>query len=163
MKTRFFLSLAVLAFTACSHAASPLLITEQIDSQKVIAALPVTKLDTGKIAPGKLRNRWTIKGNLMGQIEIIGNNPVDADQVAMHCVTYDKSGNAVSPMASSARCHQLFVKLLSSFTKTPEWFAKELIVGALTSKGIESRRLDDLSLETDGEFYFVRRWSRLGK
>jgi hypothetical protein len=142
-------------------AGSPLLITDRIDSKKVTEGMPLVKSDVGKSGNGRVRHRWVIKGHGMGRLEIIGNDQSDADLVGMHCVSYDKQGNGISPVPATARCHKLFVQLLSKFTSTPESFAKKLIEESAQSKATESRRLDDFSLESDGEFYFVRRWSRM--
>lgn len=157
---RTLVSATILMFSmvaADSNARTPLLINDKIDAARVIEGFPLTGRQVLKSGDGRKKQLWSIKGMETSAIEIIGNDQSDADQVAMHCVTFDKNGNAVSPVPTSAPCHVLFVRLLGKFTATPDSFAKKLIEESMRSKQTEARRLDDISLETDGEFYAIRR------
>lgn len=159
MKT-LLLSVAILVAQSAS-AESHLLITERINAESISKEMPVADRKVLKSGDGRKKQSWSIKGVDIGHIEIIGNDQSDADQAAMRCAAFDRHGNAASPVPEASACHRLFVKLLSGFTTTPERFAKNLIEESAKSGVTESRRLGDLSFETDGTFYFVRRWSRL--
>lgn len=150
-----------LCISVHAHSANPLLVTETINAAKVVEGLPLTKHEVAKSANGRKRQRWVIEGVDSGKIEIIGNDQADADQVSMHCLTFDKAGNAIPAVSAKSPCQQLFIKLLAKFTTTPESFAKRIIEDAVKTKLTETRQLGSLSLESDGEFYAVRRLNRL--
>jgi len=145
----------------CSaNAGSTLLTAKVIDASKVTEGMPITDHKILKSGDGRKKQLWSVQAMGNSTIEIIGNDQSDADQVGLRCVTFDKSGNADSPLLPNAQCHKLFVKLLAKFTSVPDSFAQKLIEESIRSGKTESRRLDDFSFETDGEFYFVRRLSR---
>lgn len=152
----------VLLVSTGALAGSPLLISERIDAGLVIEGMPLTNHKILKSGNGRKKQLWSIKGHEISTVEIIGKNQADADQVGMHCAVFDKQGNRISPVPADSPCHRIFVKLLSKFTTTPDAFARRLIEESSRSGITESRRLGDLSLEADGEFYMIRRWSRIG-
>jgi hypothetical protein len=164
MKNATVIFLTCVMFAGEAIGASPLLITDKIDAKKVIDGLPLINHEVLKSGNGRKKQLWSIKGyGEFSKLEIIGDDQSDADQVGMNCAVYDKNGKTVSPVAPSAPCHVMFVKLLSKFTSTPEAFAKMLLEEAVQSRRTADRTLDDFLFETDGEFSFVRRRSHLNR
>jgi len=137
------------------------LIAEKIDANVVVQGLPLSDRTTTKSGNGRVKQVWRIDGAETGKFEIIGNAQKDADNAGWSCAQYDNSGNSISQVAPQTFCHQLFVKVLNKFITNPSAIASQLIKRAEIQRSTADYRIGDLSFETDGEFYFVRRWSRM--
>lgn len=135
--------------------------TARLDHQTITSGLPLTALETTKSGNGRLKQRWQITGvSPHSSFEIIGNDQSDADTVAWNCREFDPSGNAIKPY--STRCLQVFQAVLGKLITSPEQAALNLLQeGATIAPRTAILQVGDLSIETDGEFYFIRRLSRL--
>lgn len=140
---------------------SPVLIVEKIDASLLVQGLPLSGHEETTSGNGRVKQVWHINEIKFGQFEVIGNNQNDADNAGWSCQQYDKSGNSVSQRSPASFCHRLFAKVLGKFITNPDAIASQLIERAGAQKMTADYRLGDFSFETDGEFYFVRRWSRM--
>lgn len=139
----------------------PALIAEKIDADIVIAGLPLTQRQRLESGNGRKKQMWHITGAKLNKFEIIGNNQKDADTIGWYCAQYDKAGNAINQLSPTSFCRGLFVAVLGKFLAAPEEVADKLMQQAGQGKTTADFRVGDFSFETDGEFYFVRRWSRI--
>jgi len=146
-----------------SAAPKPELIVRQIDAVAVAAGLPFYGAPKQTVGGnGRLKQVWQISGSDMNKLEVIGNDQADADLVGWNCSDYNKAGDRIHPLDPASRCHKLFVQVLGKFvTEAPA------LASALIKEGVEinprsaSKEVGDFSFETDGEYYFVRRISRM--
>lgn len=143
---------------------APRLLITKLDSKAITQRLPLSGHKWLTSGAGKKKQWWTIKGVPDSTFEIIGNNQSDADNVGWSCSEFDKAGNRVKQTSPDRLCHAFFVKVLDGIVDDPQLLARRLIEeGEKTKPQAAWWRSGDISIESDGEFYFVRRWSRMLK
>ncbi len=155
---------ALILVTSNSFAADkrPKLLISKLEARVVTQGLPLTSNEKLKSGSGKTKQVWKIKGQQVGHFEVIGNNQNDADNVGWSCSEYDKQGNRIKNIGPDRFCHKLFVKVLRNVVDQPENLAKQLLSTATQSRPqAVVEKFGDISVETDGEFYFLRRISRM--
>jgi hypothetical protein len=82
--------------------------------------------------------------------------------VGWNCAEYDAAGNYASSVRDESFCRKLFVSVLRNVLTKPEAVANDLLIKAKkTTPQSAVLELGDLSIETDGEYYFIRRMSRM--
>lgn len=81
--------------------------------------LPVGKQETDQSDSGDKRLRWSIKGVENGMVEAIGNNTNNVRSFALHCMTYDQSGNSAGWPQGNV-CRKTFQKIMGKLTSKPE-------------------------------------------
>ena len=140
----------------------PKLLVNKLDAKVVTRGLPLTANGKLKSGAGKKKQIWKIKGQELGHFEVIGNNQNDADNVGWSCSEYDKQGNRIKEIGPDRFCHKFFVKVLRNVVDQPDNLAKQLLVKAKQiNPQTAVEKFGDISIETDGEFYFLRRISRM--
>lgn len=138
----------------------------KLDYRVITSKLPVIGKEKSKSDNGRIRQRWTIQcvnGNSCGQIETIGNNQKDVDKVCWTCREYDKNGSRIKPINNEKFCHQFFIRVLTNVIDCPGELANQLIIQGETMNpqpAIYNIKNSDISIETDGEYYALRRKSR---
>lgn len=167
-KTAIYLSIVIIFFiTTISEASEYRVLINKLDYKVITSKLPITGKEISKSANGRIRQRWTIKckaDSLCGTIEFIGNNQKDVDKVCWTCREYDHQGGRIKPVNKKNFCHRIFIKILIDIVDYPEELANVLITqGEKTNPqpAIYNLKNSDFSIETDGEYYAVRRKSRL--
>jgi hypothetical protein len=151
--------LAALVF-ALPLAASAKPIVSKLDASTITKGLPLEGRVQTKSGDGRTKQVWQIKGVANARFETIGKNQSDADNVGWNCAEYDKAGSLVRPTSSQSFCHQLFARVLGSVVDNPAELAKQLTAQAATGRNAV-QRFGDIAIETDGEYFFVRRVSRI--
>lgn len=138
------------------------LLVDKLDWKIVTHNLPLVEHKTTESGSGKMKQLWKIKGQKFGHFEVIGDDQNDADIVGWNCHEFDKQGNRVNPINQKTFCHQFFVMVLRNIVDKPDVLANYLFVEANNiHPQTASEKLGDISIETDGEFYFIRRISRM--
>ena len=164
MKVLFALLVAVAAAACGDKETAPpkqITIVDRIASTAVAEGLPLGKRSDTRSGDGRKKSVWPINDLDFGKLEVIGNDQQDADLIAWNCVTFVASGEILPALPSSHFCHRLFVQVLGKFISTPDVIAKALLSEAARSRATAAHIVGDFSIETDGEFFFVRRWSRM--
>lgn len=163
---RIYVAIVVL-FMMVSHSSNaadqrPKLLVNKLDAGVVTKKLPLSSKQKLESGSGKLKQVWRIKGQQVGHFEIIGNNQDDADNVGWSCSEYDKQGNRIIEIRPERFCHKFLVNVLRNVVDQPENLAKQLLRSAKQSSPQAAvEKFGDISIETDGEFYFLRRISRM--
>lgn len=154
--------LIMVSHTSYAADQRPKLLVSKLDAKVVTRGLPLTSNEKLKSGAGKKKQLWKIKDQEMGHFEVIGNNQNDADNVGWSCSEYDKQGNRIREIGPDKVCHKFFVKVLRNVVDQPENLAKQLLIKA---KQINPQaavdNFGDISIETDGKYYFLRRISRM--
>lgn len=165
MKTCIVIMVTLLIICPCTAFAGgqqPKLLVSKLDAKAVTHNLPLTEEEILKSGSGKTKHLWKIKGQQFGHFEVIGDDQNDADNVGWICAEYDKKGNKIKQVGPENFCYQFFVKVLRNIVDQPEYLANLLLVKAKqTAPQSVSQEFGDISIETDGEFYFLRRLSRM--
>lgn len=139
-----------------------LLLIHRLDASVLIRGLPLLNHQVLRSGDGRTKQLWDIKGVEFATFEVIGNIQSDADSVGWQCHEFDADGNVQSPARDSSFCRKFFVNVLKTVVDRPTDVADDLILAAeAKSPGAAIKRLGDISIETDGEFYSLRRLSRL--
>lgn len=138
------------------------LTAERIDVAAVQIGLPLINRENTKSGDGRSKTVWVIDGFDAGKFEVIGNNQSDADSISWNCSKFDDSGSKISQADKNSFCSILFSGVLEKFVTNNRDLAARLIGNAESRKENEVFEIGDFSFETDGEFYFVRRLSRIG-
>jgi len=133
-------------------------IVDQLDANTVTHGLSISRKETGESDNGRVRVRWAIKDN--DQLEIVGDDQSDADLIAWHCGSYGAADNYLSPVPLDSFCGTFFKSLLTNIVSSPSEVASKLLTHADSIKGTAIWSSGDFSVETDGQFFFVRRQSR---
>lgn len=140
---------------------APQLLINKLNSESIIKGLPLTGREVGQSGNGKKKQRWSIKGLDQQTFEIIGDLQSDADLVGWQCVEFDPKGNIASAVREKSLCRLFFISVLKNVVTNSESLANDLLIKAEKIKPSSAvRRFADLSIETDSEFYFIRRESR---
>lgn len=134
------------------------LIIDRIDASAITRGLQLSHEERGTSDNGRVRVRWTIKD--LNRLEIIGNDQADADLVGWSCSTYDGSGNYISPVPIDSPCGKFFESLLANVVSSPNDLAQKLLNRTHKTSGDAIWVSGDFSIETNGQFFFVRRTSR---
>lgn len=135
------------------------IINSQLDSKAIIAGLSLSAPSKDKSDNGRIRQRWTIRDT--DQLEIVGDNQNDADVIAWKCGEYDNSDNLVSPVPLQSFCGKLFIAILNNITSNSDDIANKLLLETSQTQTDASWTSEDISIETDGYFYIIRRTSRM--
>jgi hypothetical protein len=134
----------------------PKLLADKLDAKVITRGLPISNAHTRKSGEGKVKKVWEIQGQT-GHFEIIGNDQSNADVVAWKCSEFDKQGKRISPSSPQHFCYRLFIKVLGSVVDRPEELARSLLSKAKGSDHPAAfEQLGKISIETDGQFYFLR-------
>lgn len=155
----------VLVMTACSNnqpgQSSAVLLTDRIAADSIIKGLPLEQHQTTQSGNGRTKQLWKIAGAENSSFEIIGNIQSDADLVGWYCMEYNPDGSYASLVRDNSFCHKFFIQVLRNVLTKPEAVASDLLIKA---KRLEPQtavqEFGDLSVETDGGFYYLRRISR---
>ncbi len=153
-----------MAIVSQSFAAQPnvALLVEKLAAKSITKGLTLDAHEATQSGNGRTKQRWSIVGAELAKFEIIGDIQSDADLVGWNCAEYDAAGNRASPVHNESFCRKFFVNVLRNVLTAPEGVANELLVKA---KEVNPQsavlELGDLSIETDGEYYFIRRMSRM--
>lgn len=138
------------------------LLVDKITAKSIIKGLPLEKHETTKSGNGRTKQWWKIVGAEYSSFEIIGDIQSDADLIGWDCAEFDADGNYVSPVHDTSFCRKFFILVLRNILSKPESAANNLLV---KSKKIAPetavREFGDISIETDGQHYFIRRKSRM--
>lgn len=138
------------------------LLVYKLNASSIIKGLPLKNHESLKSGNGRTKQMWDIAGVQYSRFEIIGDIQSDADQVDWSCHEYDKAGNSKSAVRDDSFCRKFFMQVLSKVLTQPEAAANDLLI---KSKKIHpqtaAEKFGDFSIETDGEFYFIRRISRM--
>jgi hypothetical protein len=170
MKKSILTLIATLYLIGCGVSSSDLSVNDvilnvdKIDSEVVIAGLPLDQHLNTESGNGRVKQTWRIIADDKQEylkLEIIGNNQSDADLMAWNCAQFDSSGSYKDQTPESSFCHTLFVKVLDKFISNPETIAERLLNESKVSKIRAIYETGDLSFETDGQYYFIRRISRI--
>ncbi len=140
------------------------LLINKLDHKIITRNLPLQEKEIFKSGNGRVKQLWKIRGPLIGNFEIIGNNQNDADSIGWNCSEYDKQGTRLKASDPKRSCHKFFVKVLKNIVTSPEALAIQLLTQGEASRlrvAIYKFHPGDISIETDGEFYAVRRISRM--
>lgn len=158
----FLLALLSFAVIVSAEAGPTKLLVSELDASVISKGLPLHSRESLKSGDGRKKQLWKIKGQDFGHFEVIGNNQKDADTVAWSCVDYDKAGNTIKETGKGSRCQTFFANVLRSVVDTPAEVAALLLTQSVR-KAPRSAILviNDISIETDGQFYFIRHVSRL--
>lgn len=135
-----------------------------INSEVVIVDLPLDQHLNTESGNGRVKQTWRIIADDKQEhlkLEVIGNNQADADLMAWSCVQFDSGGSYKDQTPKSSFCHTFFVKVLDKFISNPEAISERLMNETKVSKIRAIYETGDLSFETNGEFYFIRRISRI--
>lgn len=133
---------------------------ERLNATALTRGLPLYGRKMGQSDNGRKKQSWQISGFDTGAtFEIIGNDQDDADVVAWHCAQYDDNGNR-KPAAPGSKCFVFFKRVLQGIFTSPDSIATELLARSGSEGTTVSADYGDLRVETDGEFYFIRRISR---
>jgi hypothetical protein len=147
-----------------SGANDVILTTDKIDSKAVIVGLPVDGHQNTDSENGKVKQVWRIVNNNVPddlKFEVIGNNQSDADLIGWNCEQFNGDGSSVSQLQESSFCHSLFIDVLGKFVTNPELVTVTLMNKTGRSNINAVYEIGDLSFETDGRYYFIRRISRI--
>lgn len=140
----------------------PSLLADKLAANSIIKGLPLEKHETLKSGNGRTKQMWQIVGAQYSRFEIIGDIQSDADSVGWNCVEFDEAGNSKSPVRDESFCRKFFIQVLGNILTKPETVANNLLI---KSKNIYPqtaiREFGDFSIETDGEYYSIRRLSRM--
>jgi hypothetical protein len=153
-----------MAIVTQSFAAQPNvnLLVDKLAAKSITKGLPLDNHETMQSGNGRTKQRWSIVGAELAKFEIIGDIQSDADLVGWNCAEYDAAGNYASSVRDESFCRKLFVSVLRNVLTKPEAVANDLLIKAKkTSPQSAVLELGDLSIETDGEYYFIRRMSRM--
>lgn len=170
MQTKMILILIVILFFAfnCNALACNYLITK-FDIKMITKNLPLKNKELSKSDNGRMRHRWNIAcggGKSCGQFEVIGDDKKDVDKVCWTCSEYDTNGARIKPINKDKFCHHFFGKVLKNIIDCPDELANQLIIQGERIKpqaAIYTTVDSDISVETDGEYYAIRRMSRAKK
>lgn len=159
----FGILLVFLSGSVVAQSETPVLLTNRISAASLIKGLPLKDRELTTSDNGRKRQRWAIVGaNDFAKFEIIGDIQTDADLAGWNCAEYDGAGNLKSAATDESFCRKLFVIVLRNLLSEPEYVANDLLIKA---KKIAPREaiyeIGDMSIETDGQYYFVRRRSRM--
>lgn len=167
MKKIVALGLLLWLLAAGASFADPMIIPAKIrmdslDAGVLMKGLPLQGREVGESDNGRLRVRWKIRGARYSVIEVIGDDQHDADTIGWQCQQFDKAGDRIE-QGKDTFCGQFFIKVLSPLVTNAELIAGYLIDHAKMNTEGQSSVLTygDLSIETDGRFYFLRRISRM--
>lgn len=141
---------AIAQESAPSHPLIPTLDAAQVTKGLRLSGRKVELSDNGR-----MRVSWIIQD--LDKFEIIGNDQADADVVAWHCGSYDKAGNFLRPVPPDSFCGKFFTSVLANLGSSPNSVASTLLRHAHENGGDARSRIGNFSIETDGEFFFVRR------
>jgi len=137
-------------------------------TSKKLAAVTITEnltLEQHQIIEsgnGRTMQQWKINGADLGSFEIIGDIQSDADLVGWSCSMYDDEGNRKSPVRDDSFCRKFFISVLSNVIANPEQVANDLLIKAKKAHPYSVDQIyGDISIETDTNFYFIRRLSRM--
>lgn len=150
-----------LALSSASVHAQRLPPDATINANEWVRGLPLTSREDTRSDNGRKKQRWKIQGVENARFEAIGT-PTDADLVAWNCAEFDGQGAFLTPLRDKSSCRRFLVKVLSRFIPDPDTVAHDLLSRAAQRSTASATRLfGDLLVETDGEFFFVRRKSRM--
>lgn len=144
-------------FTQTIH---PLLRSELINSDSLALRLPIYSKEKTKSGADKNKTTWKIKGFELAKFEVIGDNQKDADMLGWNMAEYDENGNYIEHL-STKKSQDFFVLVLSQFIENPKEIT-EAIRAEIKANGFKTAayKAGDLSIESDGQFFFIRRISR---
>lgn len=131
----------------------------QLDHERILTGLTLTTPSQDKSDNGRYRQRWVIRD--IDMLEIIGDNQNDADVIAWKCGEYDGSGNNVNPVPLQSFCGKFFIAILKNIVTDPDHLASSLLLETSETKQDAYWISEDISIETDGYFYTIRRTSRM--
>lgn len=155
---------AFVAFVNMAKAAeqSNILLISRLDWKAITKNLPLADKKITKSGTGKTKQVWKIKGNQFAQLEVIGNNQNDADSVGWNCSEFDRNGNQIKQFSPESFCYRFFVRVLANVVGKPDVLAKKLLAQATQiHPRAATETFGDITIETDGEYYFLRRASRI--
>lgn len=155
-----FLLLCVSATAQNENAA---LLTNKISAASIIKGLPLQRHELTTSDNDRKKQRWAIVGaNEYATFEVIGDIQTDADLAGWNCAEYDKAGSLKSAAADESFCRKFFVLVLRNVLSAPESVANDLLLKA-KKVAPQSAILEvgDMNIETDGQYYFIRRRSRM--
>jgi hypothetical protein len=140
------------------------LTVDVIDSSALRSGLGLIDRALGESGDGRMRVRWHLPAsvgpaNTPDRLEIIGNDQADADLVAWTCTSFDESGSFVRPTPTS-RCGKFFRSVLANIVTNPDDLTSALLARADDTRGTAYWISGDFSVETDSQYYFIRRESR---
>lgn len=170
MKKSISALVAIISLNGCGVSSSDLSVNDsilkvdKIDSEVVIAGLPIDKHENAESDNGRVKQVWRIKADDKQdhlKLEVIGNNQADADLMAWNCAQFDAAGNYKDQSPKSSFCHTFFVKVLDRFVSNPDVLAESLLSKSKGSAVNAIREIGNLSFETDGQYYFIRKISRI--
>lgn len=162
VKTIFMAMCLAVASQSFAAQSNVTLLVSKLAAKLITKGLPLNNHETTKSGDGRTKQRWRIVGAELANFEIIGDIQSDADLVSWDCAEYDAAGNYASPAHDESFCRMFFVNVLRNVLTRPEAVANDLLIKA---KKINPQsavlELGDLSIETDGQYYFIRRMSRM--
>lgn len=155
----FCVGLAQASFDADARQATT---SDALSAAVFAKTLPLANRQVTKSGDGRMKQQWTIRGIDRGKFEMIGNVQNDADLLGWNCAEYDSKGEYLNPSAEASFCRNFFITVLKQLVPNPDATALDLLQKTLKTKPASvTRQIGDLLIETDGEFYFVRRKSRM--
>lgn len=146
-------------------------LAEVLDTETVIKGLSLINRRFDESDNGSQRQRWDIKGTEYTSeftqdgekpkttwltFEIIGNNSADADLAAWQCVQYNDEGNRENPTEAVSLCRKLWLSALANVITHSDKVGLQLLHQAVTDKTTAIQKIGNLSIETDGQYYFIR-------
>ncbi len=138
------------------------LLVEKLAATSITKELLLNSHEMTQRGNGRTKQQWQITGAKFARFEIIGDIQSDADLVGWNCTEYNSAGNYASPVRDESFCRKFFVKVLRNVLVKPEAVANDLLIKAKKiSPQSAVLELGDLSIETDGQYYFIRRMSRM--
>lgn len=138
----------------------PILRSELINSESLALHLPLFSKEKTKSGTNKNKTMWKIKGFEFAKFEVIGDNQKDADLLGWNMAEFDDKGNYIEHL-SSKNSQEFYELVLSQFIDNPKEIC-QAIRAELKANGFitAAYKVGDLSIESDGQFFFIRRISR---
>lgn len=138
----------------------PILRSELINSDSLALHLPLYSRKNTKSGTDKNKTMWKIKGFELAKFEVIGDNQEDADLLGWNMAEYDDKDNYIEHL-STKKTQEFFELVLSQFIDNPKEIC-QAIRAELKANGFTTAayNVGDLSIESDGQFFFIRRISR---
>lgn len=136
----------------------------RLDTDSLITGLSLTNHEDGTSGAGLKRQRWDVPGlpSEQAKLEIIGDNPQDADLVGGHCQEFDQAGSTKWPWPESGTCWKLLRGLLANTVDQPDVLLKGLVQAATQNApatAIHDFPVLGIELDADG-FFFLRKPGR---
>ncbi len=147
---------------AIAQAANVTLLSGRISATSITKGLPLEGHETTASGDGRKKQRWSIVGAEYAHFEVIGDIQADADLAGWNCAEYDKVGAFKNPATDDSFCKKFFSLVLRNLLSEPESVANDLLLKAKKiSPQMAILEVGDISVETDGKYYFIRRKSRI--